>query len=426
MSIKILLIIGLSFLMNSCSLFINQIDDDLLNEQTISYKKATKTKNYCEKTKSFSLVSENEKNQESFKSFLAELKTKYKLTFADEIALWSLLQMNIRPDLSSPSSKLQFFIKQNKRTNFFHIFTKNKQKGYPYLHGISLILKKYRSNYNLLQLAQLFDSSYKKRIFVTESFESFLKTKKDKLKAMSSLKRHYIRGDETLKKNETISKQKLSPLVKEYYKQLRNTEYSVSNYLFNYKRNNLINAQCNYDMGLYSSSIYLIHKDIIQSNSFGLKKGNSAFMADSTQEIKEITTLGKTLYFKGTSQTRSTAMCQFNLPLKEQWELWLISTQSRDPGQHLFHLMEYGLHDMQKLSQIDGLLKFSRHLFLKNPIRLILESERSNPEQLNELLKLNMPIYNANKLAKIWGYYSNNNKKSFVVDERRPGSLTCQ
>lgn len=427
MNIKNITYILAFFILTSCSLFINKIDDDLLDEQSVSYKKIKKTKNYCDEEKIFSLISENKRNQKSFNSFIKDTKLVRKLTFADEVALWSLIQMNIRPDLSAPTAKMQFFIKQNNRSNFFHIFSKSsKSKGYPYLHGISLLLKKYRSNYNILQLAQIIDSTFKYPLFVTQGFESFLINNKSKLLAKSNLKRLYIRGDETLKQNETVRRQKLVPIVKKYFQTLKKTNYTVSYYLFNYKRNNLISAQCNYDMGLYNSSIYLIHDKVINSNTFGLRHGTSIFLADSTQKLKSINKIPNTLFFEGDSQTRSPAMCQFSIPLKDKWQLWLISTKSRDPGQHLFHLMEYGLHDMQQLPQINNLLQFSRHLFLKKPIRLILESERSTPEQLNELLKLNMPIYNADKLAKIWGYYSNNNQNNFLIDQRRPGSLTCK
>ena len=103
----------------------------------------------------------------------------------------------------------------------------------------------------------------------------------------------------------------------------------------------------------------------------------------------------------------------------------LASSNSRDPGQHLYHLIEYGLQEMNEIQKLDGLLKFSRHLFLKNPIRLILESERSSANQLTELLKLNMPIYNSEKLGKIWGYLKVKKKQHFIIDNRRSGEISC-
>lgn len=424
MNIKTFLIFIFFFILTGCSLFISKFRGDALTTETITYKKEKNVKTYCKQKSNFSLISENKKNQKKFEGFINKLRSTHRLTFADEAVLWSLVQMNIRPDLSAPSAKMQFFIRYHNKQSFFHVFSKDQ--AYPYLHALNLLLQKYRGNYSLKQLGKIIDSSYSHQFYVTHDFETFLKNHKKKISSLAALKRFYIRGDETLKENETISKQQVSPLIARYLKGKKKAQYTVSNYLFTYKRNNLINAQCNYDMGLYNSSIYLIHKDVIQSNTFGLRKNNSVFLADSTQHYQQIKQIPHTLFFQGESQTRSPAMCQFSIPLKDKWDLWLVSTKSRDPGQHLFHLMEYGLQDMKNLKQIDNLLRFSRHLFLKNPIRLILESQRSNPAQLNELLKLNMPIYNAVKLARIWGYHHNEKEKSFILDERNSGSLTCQ
>jgi hypothetical protein len=72
------------------------------------------------------------------------------------------------------------------------------------------------------------------------------------------------------------------------------------------------------------------------------------------------------------------------------------------------------------------MLSFSRHQFLKNPVRLIIESRKSTHKQLNELLKLNVPIYNAKKLGKIWGLQSTPEYSKFLLDERQQGHLTCK
>lgn len=422
---KHLIIFTSLLFISSCSLFINKIDDDLLHKQSESFRKVNTINTYCKKKSSLSLVSENNRNQKIFKSFLSTHENK-KFTYADKVVLWSLVQMNIRPDLSSPTSKIQFFIKVNNRTRFFHIYSKTTENSYPYLKALETILKVYKGNYSLEKLANILDSNYPNQIYVTSSFSNFLKEKQSDISKNNQLKRYYIRGDETLQRNERIRKQNISRLIYKYLNTKRKDKYTVSNYLFTYKRNNLIQAKCNYDMGLYSSSIYLIHKDIIKSNSFGIREDQNLFLADTTQAISSIQPLNNTIYIKGNSQSRSPAMCEFNLPLNKNWDLWLLSSQSRDPGQHLFHLIEYGLQDMSKINQIDSLLRFSRHLFLKNPIRLILESERSNPTQLNELLKLNMPIYNADKLARIWGHYKSKKNSSFIIDQRRPGKLTCK
>lgn len=426
MNIKFILYFGFLFITTSCSIFINKIDDDLLNKQSVTYKKDILSKTFCEKVHNFEFISEDKITQKYFTKFLNDISKTIKLTYADKVVLWSLTQMNVRPNHSSPTAKIQFFFKKNNRTYFYHIYSKQKDDVYPYLHGLELILEKFGTNHGLKKLARLFDENDKSQFFVSNYFASFLKVKQKELSSNKVLKRSYIRGDETLKKGERVNKQRIYPIVSRYIKTKSKSKYIVSNYLFEYKRNNNIVASCNYDLGLYSSSIYLIHDEIIKSNTFGFRDRENIFLADSTQEFDQMTPLHSTLFFKGSSNVRSPALCKFHKPLIKDWQMWLISTESRDPGQHLFHLVEYGLQDIENINQISKMLKFSRHLFLKKPIRLIFESQRSNSQQLDELLKLNIPIYNANKLARIWGSFNVKTKKQFFIDERMTGSLSCQ
>ena len=89
---------------------------------------------------------------------------------------------------------------------------------------------------------------------------------------------------------------------------------------------------------------------------------------------------------------RSTAVCMIE---NEKKKIWAFSNQSRDPGQHLFHLIKYGLTESSTTADVDKLIKHSRHLFLSDTVRLIIESQKSSKEQIENLLKLNLPIYNA-------------------------------
>ena len=127
--------------------------------------------------------------------------------------------------------------------------------------------------------------------------------------------------------------------------------------------------------------------------------------------------------FKGQANSRAPGICSFQT---KNSKTWIVSSDSRDPGQHIYHLLEYGLLDTQEPEKVDKLFRFSRHLFLKSPVRLVIESRRSTEEQMNELLKLNIPIYNSQKLGKMWGFQSGKSLSTFILDDRRIGSLTCK
>jgi hypothetical protein len=111
---------------------------------------------------------------------------------------------------------------------------------------------------------------------------------------------------------------------------------------------------------------------------------------------------------------------------KDKNKIWAFSNQSRDPGQHLFHLVRYGLPSSQTTAEVDKLIRHSRHLFLSDPVRLIIESERSSDEQVENLLKLNLPIYNADKLGNIWAYTQFAEGNRFIIDDRNPGAFRCE
>lgn len=416
---KIFLIIT-TIIISSCANFINQIDDGLLSQKSIPYKKQLNKKTYCEEETDFSLISDGKKSQNVFNKFVA----KYDFSYADRIVLWAFVQMNLRPDLTSPSSKLQALIKYNGREHYYHFFSKEKQ-SYPLLNGLEYILSQYRGRYKLIELAKIFDTKYPNQFFVSSDFAKFLEENINKILANNSLKRYYSRAEEPLRENERIFKQKITPFIRKYLRTKRKIKYVKSDYLFEYKRNNLISAKCNYDMSLYNSSIYLINDNFITSNMFGLRKKDNLFLSTTTQR-PVIESLDNSIFFKSSHSTETAAMCSFTSQLSKDKNIWLISSNSRDPGQHLYHLIEYGLHEINSIDKLDSMLKFSRHLFLKNPVRLILESERSSEAQLEQLLKLNMPIYNSDKLGKVWGYLKVKNKQNFIVDNRRIGSLSCK
>ncbi len=419
-----LFIITLSVLTSSCANLIKEIDDDILNQNNIPYKKDVHKVTYCkdDKVNNIKLINDNAYSQKSYTRFIRHIEKETKLSFIEKTILWSLVQMNSRPDLSSPTSKLHFFLKY-KGESYYYNFLSKKNDTFPYLYGLNSLVKKFKTRHSLLQLSQMIDQFYSGQIYVTQELEDFLKKNLKELTEHKK-KNYYIRGDESLKTDERIPKQKLSSLIRRFYK-TSTKDYKVNDYLFTYKRNNSVTAKCNYDLGLYSSSIYLIHDKFVESNIFGIKHGKSAFLASSTQNLKKIDFVKGTLFFKGQSEHRSAAMCNFDFPFQSEKDVWMVSTKSRDPGQHLYHLMEYGLQDMKSTAHLDNMLRFSRHLFLKNPIRLILESQRSSSTQLEELLKLNMPIYNADKLGKVWGYHQNGSENQFIIDDRRDGNLSC-
>jgi len=411
------------FSLTSCSYFLGNFEKDIFDKNKITPISLTQ-KTICDGTPKYMAISENEQANQDFKKFINRLDDQKKLSFVDQVVLWSLLQMNFRPDLSSPTAKLQMIITYGGKETYLNSFHEGAHR-FPYLKALDTLLKQYSSKYSLSELAMFLDMYYGYQITVSPSFEKFLSLHKEYLKKHEKAKKAFFRGDEHLRESESIPKEKFSRVIRLYNKDHQHKDYKTSNFLFHYGKQVLVTPNCNFDMDLYDNSIFLINDKNVQGNIFGLKDGNKSFFAVSSQEVTNINFVKGSLFFQGNSNIRSAAICTFKHKLHPRQRLWLISTDSRDPGQHLFHLLQYGIDKAQNISELSSTMRFSRHLFLKDPVRLIIESRRSSEKQLDELLKLNIPIYNAKKLGTVWGFYQDEKNSTFILDDRRSGHIQC-
>jgi hypothetical protein len=226
-----------------------------------------------------------------------------------------------------------------------------------------------------------------------------------------------------LKQNETSPFLDFNKVLQIYRKVRNDQKIIVNTTLTQFVTEKGATGACNYDFNLYDNSIFLIDKVIPVANLYGLATQKAAFLASTSQKLDQIGSLKGLPLFKGESKVRSSAVCMIE---NEGNKVWAFSNQSRDPGQHLFHLVRYGLPSSQTTAEVDKLIRHSRHLFLSDPVRLIIESARSSDDQIENLLKLNLPIYNADKLGNIWSYTRFKEGQRFIIDDRNPGAFSCQ
>ncbi len=417
---KIFLIITV-FLFNGCSIFVDGFEKDLIERHNIELIQPT-TQTFCKKNTKFSLISENKNSQGNFTKFLNKDHSLKKLSFIEKAVLWSLLQINLRPEASSPSSKLQILLQVAGEEYYLNSYS-DKQDEYSFLKALETLLKRYKAKRSLKQLAKILDIKFNYPIQVSKELETFLAMNKSQISANNKWRKAFFRGDETLKMGESLPKINYSQLIKNYNKTRKSNHYKTNNFLFSNSPFKNAKTACNFDMTLYSDSIFLISKNVNKANTFGFKSKEDIFLAVSSQDLNKKIQPSLQFTFKGQANSRAPGICSFQT---KNSKTWIVSSDSRDPGQHIYHLLEYGLLDTQEPEKVDKLFRFSRHLFLKSPIRLVIESRRSTEEQMNELLKLNIPIYNSQKLGKMWGFQSGKSLSTFILDDRRIGSLTCK
>lgn len=426
----VLFLIIFPTLFSSCTYLINNINE---NKQ-VKLIKTIPDKNSCQnsKQKNIELIEKNPYNMENFIQFISLVKKWNKISLIEQSVLFSLLQMNIRPDLSSPTSELKLVINYNGKQEYFHFSGKN-QNTFPYLFGLETILKHYNSKFSLLSLASILSKHYKKQIIIDQQFEQFLKNNNNNLKSHSIFKRYFFKAENFLKEKESLPPLPFKMIIKRYKKLVKNekNQPSVSRKLFPYNidvgsKSTVI--RCNHNINLYKTSKYTISPNFSENNIFGIqdKTGNS-FLATSSQSTKTIKPIFNTFLIGGNNLNETSAICIIN-NTKKNVQLSLFSFDDRDPRQHLFHLIQYEISESTSLSIIDEFIKFPRHLFLANPVRMLYESSRGSKKQLESFLATNFPIYHSEQLGNIWihgKFNGNNNENGFVKDDRWPAFIKC-
>lgn len=408
-------------LLSSCGLFIKKMESSVVDKSVV-FENREKLPTYCpiDQKYDFAMIGTNKSSQESYHRLFGEMKN---LDIIDHLMLWSLIQLQLRPDQSSPTARLQTLINYKDDVQYFDFFSEKSEDQYPYLFGLEWILKKFNKRQTLDYYAGIIQSRFKNQLKVSEDLERFLSKNKELIKADKQLALYYFRGTEVLKKEESTPEIKLSRILAEYKKVRNKQDVIINTTLHPFSTTKGQEGYCNYDFNLYQNSIFLIDKTLPVSNIFGLSQGRNAFLSSSSQTFKEAKPLFDQPIFKGISKVRSSAICSIQ---NNETKIWTISNESRDPGQHLFHLIKYGLPQAGSVQEVDRLLKHSRHLFLADPIRLIIESDRSDQDQIQNLLKLNVPIYHAENLGNIWGYVRTDKESRFIKDERNPGEFFCK
>ena len=410
-------------LITSCSFFIERIETPLVKDPEL-LKAAPEISEFCplDKKVEFQLVGTNDNSQNVYLELTKKLN-KNQLDFMDHFVLWNLMQLSIRPDQSSPTSRIQILLTHSGKNFYFDFFSEDTQDQYPLLYGLEWILKKFGKKSSLEHYARLLDSNLGTKLKLGKDFENFLIKNISAIRNNQDLAPYYIRGTDILKQDETSPVLNYSKLVGIYRQAEKKQKIIINTSLTHFETEQGQSGSCNYDFNLYENSIFLIDKVVPVANLFGLSLPASAFLASTSQKLDKVESLKGFPLFKGESKIRSSAVCMIE---NEGNKIWAISNQSRDPGQHLFHLVRYGLPASQSVAEVDRLIRHSRHLFLSDPVRLVIESELSSQDQIENLLKLNLPIYNADKLGNIWAYAMLKEGSRFIIDKRNSGTYSCQ
>lgn len=368
------------------------------------------------------LVGTSSESQQLFRDFIKQQSAQRALDFADQVVFWALFQLKVRPDFASPTARLQFLTRTQHGTRYWDFTANDDEEGvFPFFHGLTSFLEGHQKKQPLSWYAQILDNYFPQTLTIDRALEDHLNLVRDRIAADPQLRKHWFRGDELLREGERLPAVALSPIIRKW--QGTPLKPVPAPPFFSYRRTPKLDVSCNYDLALYDNSIFLIDKEENRGHLFGISIASQSFLAVASQKTDAPVSLQGTALMKGSAKVRSTAFCVVQRP---EGEIWLAANQSRDPGQHVYHLFRYGLGNAHSVKDLERLLKHSRHMFLSDPLRLIIESTRSREDQITELLKLNVPIYNSRAIGNIWAWAKfGENDGGFFIDDRNPGTLLC-
>ena len=346
-----------------------------------------------------------------------------KMSLVELNVAWALMQLNIRPDLVSPTSRLQILTKRFNRTKYYQFDLSNSKT--PFLSGLNFLLKRNKSRLSLKDIATLLYRHLPRSIPITNEFAAFLSKNKEQLKNNDQFLHVYFKASQVMRRGESLPKANFKKIVSSLDTKERVKPIS---YLFKSSIDADSSIECNIDIGLYKKNIFLISP--MQSPDavpFGIssKNGNHIIMV-STNFYQEITPFKNSYTIKGNINGNPMMLCHIKNK-KTLNEYTLVSSKGRDPGQHIFHLLNFQIQNSIDHVETQEYINFPRHLFLRNPDRLVYESGKGSEEQLRNFLSLDFPIYHKNQLGRVWIHIHNKskNRSTLLIDHRSESALAC-
>lgn len=410
----------------SCSYFTKKVES--LSTTTVNNTDEIKNQKLNCQKKALQISLVNDSNLNSHEDYFNK-KSFLNKSFIDKSLILALLELTRRPDAISPNSRWQVFIKYNKKEYYFDFRPKQmtEMNNFPLIYGLEYISNLFNSS-KLDQLISEIDYNSTSNVPVDIQLENFLATYKKEIDKNESLKNYFFKGDELITHFESFKKNSLSTLF-QYYKKnkLNNSNLYESDKNLLKEKYNESNFQiaCNFDFKkeLDNSADSNTTKDD-RSLSFGIKENDNFFIAiASSTLIHPFSTYGSSYVIKMLPSALPVPSCYMTSNLING--LFLSSLDGKSKSQHLKHLIDYDIYNSKNLNEVRDILKFSRHLFLSNPDRILYESKRGRKDQIDFFLTMNFPIYHVEQLGNIIGFASFKNENSLILDDRTKAEIWC-
>ncbi len=427
----IFFLITISF--SSCTYFSQTIDTLALANQGQNNNLEMSKVNFCSEKTKYQFLTEDAPTKKFYRALEDKIFQK-NYPFIQKGIMMALIELIRRPDLISPSSRLQIYLKQGGKIHYFDFRPVNLEDDtkHSFIKGLEYLAKNFLGQKNLQPISNLLDTIIPLQILVSQQFESFLKQHKNELQKNELMTAQFFKGDETITRYETFTRMSFKNITNYY--SIAQSPFSES---YEWSKNPLVTTtsklgvaiKCNTALESESSfSDEILSSENKKTNTMGIIEGENIFLLVSSGILQKPLKFENNFYFmKMRPNPFPSPLCEFS---DQQKKLVLFSAKGRSPGQHLKHLISYEIEQINNPVALNELLKFSRHLFLPDPDRILYESKKGRKAQLDFFLSMNFPIYHVESLGEVFGSISyteaQQQKISLIIDERNTTGLTCQ
>lgn len=394
-----------------CSSYIDFIED---SQNDVPLKQKTTQLLSCKSNESVATHSGEDNH------ILLDTFKKANLKIEEELIISILQQMSVRPATTSPWSRLQIGLFKNNEWVFFDYF--NHGDSMPLwqgLYDLTIRLKLKSMNHYLALAEKLFPSTME----IGSPFANYLdKYKEPLINEVSNSA--FFKAGQILKSGESLPSLKWTRLPKILKNQTPLKPLKIPN--FSSKSFNDSKVQCNFDIDLYSNSVYLVRPDPgVNYNVVARSKGKESFIFVTSVELQNPKFVqGQRTLLEQLPAVRPAPICLIN---SKNSNLLLTSLKGRDPGQHIYNLLQYSINSASKSEDLEAYLAFPRHQFLYDPARMLYESSRGSNSNLDLFLKMDFPIYHTPRLGEVWAWGDfPNEEHTIAIDDRSDASLLCR
>lgn len=416
------------FALSSCSYLIKETQYSYDNLPLI----ADSTRTSCQASEGQrSYAGEHDSSIEVFHAAIERISRQETLSSTDEFVLWSLFQMNIRPESSSPSSRLQALVFTNGEWSYWDVSphpenSRPEQLTLPYLFGLQEILAKSKSKYQLSTLARLLERNLPQSIPVGPHFSRFLDQNKKEILRNDVFSSTLYKAQEALRAEETVARLPFEQIIRRSRETLRQkTDYRVLTQLFSAKRSEA-EVHCNFDFNIYDHGVFLISLEPVTGAhpfSFSSRDG-SLFLGASSQKTNLRKNLFDSFLFDQSGHHPPLSFCFVN---GDQSNYGFMSLEGRDMAQMLYQIIDPLTSEEQSRIPLNERLREARHIKLYNPDRILIESHRMARQERERKSEQGVPVYHAKSIGKVWAakLRSERTRPELIIDPRDEGYVSC-